>query len=42
MTHTNQEEYRLAWDLYKGLLGLNLVLFKLLLVWVQLCLVHST
>lgn len=39
MNHTDYEKYRRAWGLYKGLLALNLVLFKLLLIWVQLCLV---
>ena len=30
------DSYRTNWDLFKVLLGLNLVLFKLLLVWVQI------
>lgn len=43
MNHYNRcNEYRQGWLLFKGLLGLNLVLFKLLYVWVQLCLIlHS-
>ncbi len=36
--HHYHDEYRHAWNLYKALLGLNLILFKLLLVWVHLCL----
>lgn len=28
MLHKSYEDYRQAWDLFKGLLGLNLVLFK--------------
>lgn len=38
MTHNGYEDYRNAWDSYKGLVALNLILFKLLLIWVQLCL----
>lgn len=39
MIHTHCEDYRRAWDLYLELFGLNVVLFELLLIWVQLCLV---
>lgn len=39
MTHMQYEKYRQAWNLFEGLLALNIVLFKLLLIWVQLCLV---
>jgi hypothetical protein len=39
MHHTHYDEYRKAWDLYKGLLALNVLLFKLLFIWVRLCLV---
>ena len=34
--HLNHDFYRLNVDLFKVLLGFNLILFKLLLVWVQL------
>lgn len=30
------DSYRMDWDLFKVLLGLNLLLCKLLLVWVQI------
>jgi hypothetical protein len=30
------DSYRLNWALFKALFGLNLLLFKLLLAWVQL------
>jgi hypothetical protein len=32
------DDYRQAWSRYKGLLGLNLILFKLLLIGVQVVL----
>ena len=38
MIHRRYEDYRHAWDSYKGLVALNLILFKLLLIWVQICL----
>ncbi len=38
MIHNGYDDYRNAWDFYKGLVALNLILFKLLLIWVQLCL----
>ena len=38
MTHATHENYRHNWDLYKALLALNVLLFKLLLIWVQICL----
>lgn len=30
-----QDSYRQNWELFKVLLGLNLMLFKLLLIWAQ-------
>ena len=36
MNHPNCDSYRFNLDLFKVLLGMNLVLFKLLLVWVQI------
>jgi hypothetical protein len=37
-THNNWDSYRKAMRTYQVLLGLQLLLFKLLLVWVQLAL----
>ena len=37
MNQTKHGSYRSNWDLFKVLLGLNLILYKLLLVWVQIC-----
>jgi hypothetical protein len=41
MNHTNQDSYRQSVDTFKGLLGLQVVLFKLLLIWCQLALLIS-
>ena len=38
MNHEQHEDYRNAWVAYKGLLALNIILFKLLLLGVQICL----
>lgn len=38
MNHTRYEDYRKSWYIYKGLLGLNLILLKFLLVFVRLSL----
>jgi hypothetical protein len=38
MNHRSYDDYRQAWSRYKGLLGLNLILFKLLLIGVQVVL----
>ena len=38
MTQLTLENYRHNWDLYKGLLAQHILLFKLLLIWVQICL----
>lgn len=36
MNHNRYDSYRLNVDLFKVLLGINLILFKLLLVWVKI------
>ena len=38
MNHTTYDHYRQYWDLYKGLLTLNVLLLKLFLVWIHICL----
>lgn len=40
MNHTSYDDYRFNLDLFKALLKINLVLLKLLFVWVQICMVH--
>ena len=35
------DSYRLNWFLFKALLGLNVLLFKLLLVWIHVSLALS-
>lgn len=35
------DSYRLNWFLFKALVGLNVILFKLLLVWIHLSLALS-
>lgn len=37
MNQHSVDSYRLNWDLFKILLGLNLFLLKLMLMWVQIC-----
>lgn len=38
MTHLTHENYRHHWDLFKGLLALNAILFKLFLLWIHISL----
>jgi hypothetical protein len=36
MNHNKYDSYRLNVDLFKVLLGINLILFKLMLVWMKI------
>ena len=38
MNHNRCDIYRQNWDLFKGLLALYVLLFKLFLLWIQICL----
>jgi hypothetical protein len=33
--------YRVNWEIFKGLLGLNLILLKYLFIWAQLASLHQ-